>query len=100
MTVGAVVFDIGRVLIEWEPERFYDRTLGEERRRALFEAVPLHAMNERVDLGHPWEEEVASLAAAHLTGLLAAAGAMATDAAARAWLDAAPAYRGRERRTV
>lgn len=65
MTVQAVVFDIGRVLIEWEPERFYDRTYGEERRRALFAAVPLHAMNERVDLGHPWEEEVATLAQAH-----------------------------------
>ena len=65
MTVEAVVFDIGRVLIEWDPERFYDRVLGEERRRAFFDAVPIHAMNERVDLGHVWEEEVAALAAAH-----------------------------------
>jgi 2-haloacid dehalogenase len=65
MTVRAVVFDIGRVLIEWDPERFYDRTLGEERRRAFFAAVPIHAMNERVDLGAPWEEEVATLATAH-----------------------------------
>ena len=65
MTAHAVVFDIGRVLIEWEPERFYDRALGEERRRAFFAAVPIHAMNERVDLGAPWEEEVAALALAH-----------------------------------
>ena len=65
MTVEAVVFDIGRVLIEWEPERFYDRALGEERRRAFFAAVPIHAMNVRVDLGSPWEQEVAALAQAH-----------------------------------
>lgn len=24
MTIEAVVFDIGNVLIEWNPERFYD----------------------------------------------------------------------------
>lgn len=65
VTVRAVVFDIGRVLIEWEPERFYRAALGEERAREFFAAVPIHAMNERVDLGAPWEEEVAALALAH-----------------------------------
>nr|WP_037282519.1 HAD family phosphatase [Rubellimicrobium mesophilum] len=65
MTVQAVVFDIGNVLIEWNPERFYDATLGEERRRAMFEAVPILAMNERVDLGAVWADEVAALAARH-----------------------------------
>lgn len=65
MTIEAVVFEIGRVLIEWEPERFYDGVLGEERRRAFFAAVPIHDMNVRVDLGSPWEEEVAALALAH-----------------------------------
>ena len=63
--IQAVVFDIGRVLIEWEPERFYDRELGEERRRAFFDAVPIHAMNERVDLGNPWADSVAALAQEH-----------------------------------
>ena len=63
--IQAVVFDIGRVLIEWEPERFYDRELGEERRRAFFDAVPIHAMNERVDLGNPWADSVAALAQDH-----------------------------------
>ena len=65
MTIEAVVFDIGRVLIEWDPERFYDRAIGEERRRAFFAAVPVHDMNLRVDLGAPWAEEVAALAEAH-----------------------------------
>jgi 2-haloacid dehalogenase len=53
------------VLIEWDPERFYGRTLGEEQARAFFAEVPIHAMNERVDLGAPWQESVAALAAAH-----------------------------------
>ena len=65
MTVQAVVFDIGNVLIEWNPERFYDATLGEERRRALFAAVDLHGMNDRVDRGAVWAEEVAELATRH-----------------------------------
>ena len=65
MTVEAVVFDIGRVLIEWDPERFYDRMLGEERRRRFFATVPIHAMNERVDLGEVWAEAVAALAREH-----------------------------------
>ena len=51
MSVDAVVFDIGNVLIEWQPERYYDSIFGEPRRRALFEAVDLHAMNDRVDRG-------------------------------------------------
>jgi len=51
MTVDAVIFDIGNVLIEWQPERFYDRVIGEDRRRAIFDTVDLHKMNDRVDRG-------------------------------------------------
>lgn len=58
MTIKAVIFDIGNVLIEWQPERFYDSVIGTERRRAMFEAVDLHAMNELVDLGHHFTDTV------------------------------------------
>ncbi|MFK7867804.1 MAG: HAD-IA family hydrolase [Roseobacter sp.] len=51
MTPKAVIFDIGNVLIEWQPERFYDATIGPERRQAMFAEVDLHFMNERVDRG-------------------------------------------------
>ncbi|ALG89060.1 MULTISPECIES: HAD family hydrolase [Actibacterium] len=51
MTPEAVIFDIGNVLIEWQPERYYDSVVGEERRRAMFAAVDLHGMNDRVDRG-------------------------------------------------
>lgn len=54
MTVDAVIFDIGNVLIEWQPERFYDRVIGEQRRRAIFDTVDLHKMNDRVDRGEPF----------------------------------------------
>lgn len=62
MTIKAVVFDIGNVLIEWQPERFYDSVIGEDRRRAMFDAVDLHDMNERVDLGHPFTQTIYAMA--------------------------------------
>ncbi|WP_163847548.1 HAD-IA family hydrolase [Pseudooceanicola aestuarii] len=63
--VQAVVFDIGNVLIGWDPEGFYDARIGPENRRALFAAVDLHGMNERVDRGADMQIAVAALATAH-----------------------------------
>jgi 2-haloacid dehalogenase len=51
MTPKAVIFDIGNVLIEWQPERYFDQVIGEERRREMFANVDLHGMNDRVDGG-------------------------------------------------
>ncbi|WP_299651916.1 HAD-IA family hydrolase [uncultured Jannaschia sp.] len=56
--VEAVICDIGNVLIEWQPERFYDREFGEARRRAMFAAVDLHAMNDRIDQGEVFRDVV------------------------------------------
>jgi len=56
--IEAVIFDIGNVLIEWQPEQYYDRTIGEERRKQMFDEVDLHAMNELVDLGHNFTDTV------------------------------------------
>ena len=58
----AVIFDIGNVLIEWNPERYYDSQLGEAERRRLFAEVDLHAMNEEVDAGALFRETVYDLA--------------------------------------
>src|SRR5690606_30390271 len=49
----AVVFDIGNVLIEWQPEQFYDHAIGREARTRMFAEVDLHGMNEAVDRGAP-----------------------------------------------
>jgi 2-haloacid dehalogenase len=65
MTVRAVVFDIGKVLIGWDPEGFYDRVIGRERRDRLFAEVPLHPMNIGLDNGDPWLQSVTALADLH-----------------------------------
>ncbi len=65
MTVDAVVYDIGNVLIRWQPEEYYDARIGADRRRALFDAVDLHAMNARIDDGAPFRETVYATADAH-----------------------------------
>ena len=58
MTPEAVIFDIGNVLIEWQPERFYDAAIGPDRRKAMFAEVDLHGMNDKVDLGHHFTETI------------------------------------------
>jgi 2-haloacid dehalogenase len=65
MTIKAVVFDIGNVLIEWQPERFFDNVIGPDRRRAMFETVDLHAMNDKVDMGHHFTETIYATADAY-----------------------------------
>ena len=65
MNVKAVVFDIGNVLIEWHPERYFDRTIGPAERHALFAAVDLHAMNERIDLGEGFRDVIYAVAEAN-----------------------------------
>lgn len=63
--VEAVVFDIGKVLIEWDPEGFFDSAIGPAARRRLFAEVDLYAMNHRIDLGDGFHDTVAACAAAH-----------------------------------
>ncbi len=65
MIPKAVIFDIGNVLIEWNPERFYDATIGEARRRALFAEVDLHRMNDLIDEGALFRETIYDWADAH-----------------------------------
>ncbi len=61
----AVIFDIGNVLTRWQPEAFYDRVIGEERRRALFAEVDLHRMNDIVDEGALFRETIYDWADRH-----------------------------------
>lgn len=49
--IDAVVFDIGMVLVEWQPESFYQRHYGSEHTKKMFDACDLHAMNHLIDLG-------------------------------------------------
>ena len=61
----AVIFDIGNVLIGWQPEAFYDSRLGEARRRAFFDAVPIHDTNLEIDRGAPFLASLRALAGEH-----------------------------------
>lgn len=61
----AVVFDVGNVLIEWQPERFYDAEIGEARRRTMFEAVDIIGINERVDRGEHFTDTIYAAAEQH-----------------------------------
>lgn len=63
--IQAVVFDIGNVLIGWQPEEFYDRNIGRERRTQMFEAVPIGDYNDRSDLGEDMSAVMAEAAEAY-----------------------------------
>lgn len=65
MTINAVIFDIGNVLIEWQPERFFDATVGEGRRREMFAAIDLHGINDEVDRGANFRDTIYAAADAN-----------------------------------
>jgi 2-haloacid dehalogenase len=56
--VKAVIFDIGNVLIEWQPERFFDSVIGPARRKAMFAAIDLHGINDEVDRGGNFRDTI------------------------------------------
>lgn len=60
--INAVLFDIGNVLVGWNPFAVYDALIGPDRRRAFFDAVPMFQENERIDLGDDFTEVVQSIA--------------------------------------
>ncbi|MDX8352778.1 HAD family phosphatase [Cognatiyoonia sp. IB215182] len=63
--VQAVIFDIGNVLIEWQPERFYDSVIGPERRKAMFAEIDLHGINDVVDRGGNFRDTIYAAADAN-----------------------------------
>jgi 2-haloacid dehalogenase len=65
MQPEAVIFDIGNVLTSWQPEAFYDRVIGQDRRRRLFAEVDLHGMNALVDDGALFRETIYGWADRH-----------------------------------
>ena len=65
MTVDAVIFDIGNVLIEWQPEQRYDAMIGPKRRAAFFANVPFYDVMNRVDEGESLHDLIEATAKAY-----------------------------------
>ena len=57
-----IIFDIGRVLVEWEPVAFYEQEIGKERADAFFAAVPMFERHFRSDAGENFFEVIAETA--------------------------------------
>lgn len=60
-----MIFDIGNVLITWHPEKLYDTLITSDERRAMFAAVDLHQMNDKIDHGENWRDTVYETADAY-----------------------------------
>lgn len=66
MTIRHIVFDIGKVLIHYDPELPYRRIIPDAERRTWFLAnVCTSDWNLEQDRGRPWDEAEAELIAAH-----------------------------------
>lgn len=65
MKPEAVIFDIGNVLIEWNPERFYDSIMPRAERERMFAEVDLHGMNDAIDRGARFRETIYDWADRH-----------------------------------
>lgn len=60
-----VVFDIGNVLVEWDPRILYRRLFGNAERADWFVTTICTAWNHEQDRGRSWAEGVADLSARH-----------------------------------
>lgn len=65
MPIDAVVYDIGNVLIGWDPQPVYDRLIGPDRRARLFVETDLDAMNLDIDRGADFAARIRESAAAY-----------------------------------
>jgi len=66
MTIKAIIFDLGGVLLKWNPLALYQKHfphLSDAEIRAFFEEVNFSAWNLEQDRGRPFDEGVADLSA-------------------------------------
>ena len=65
-SIEVVIFDLGGVLIDWNPRYLYRQLFDEEAAMERFlSEICSPAWNERQDAGRPWHEAVADLIARH-----------------------------------
>jgi 2-haloacid dehalogenase len=65
-SVDDVVFDIGGVLLDWNPDYLYQELIPDAGQREHFlTAVATPEWNQQMDAGRPWAEAVAELTSLH-----------------------------------
>ena len=65
MKVEAVIFDIGNVLITWDPEGYYDRAIGPARRQTFFNSFDFYDLMNRMDAGAHFANTIEDAACAN-----------------------------------
>jgi 2-haloacid dehalogenase len=60
-----VVFDLGGVLVDWDPRHLYRRLMPEDEIEPFLDEIGFHEWNRSQDAGRGWAEAVAELAATH-----------------------------------
>lgn len=65
MTVDTVVFDLGNVLVRWDPTLPFAGRLTDDEVHRFFADVDFAALNLRQDAGRPWAEACAEVARTH-----------------------------------
>lgn len=64
--IDTIIFDLGGVLIDWNPRHLYRKLISDEERMEFFlENICVHEWNEQHDAGRPVAEGMAELAARH-----------------------------------
>jgi 2-haloacid dehalogenase len=58
MTIGTVVFDLGGVLIEWDPRHLYRQLLPDDEVEGFLEEIGFAEWNHRQDAGRAWSDAV------------------------------------------
>lgn len=62
-TPTAVVFDLGQVLIGWDPNRVWSRTMSAEQIAEFTETIDFRSLNHSLDAGRPFAEAHAQVRA-------------------------------------
>jgi 2-haloacid dehalogenase len=63
--ITAVVFDLGGVLIDWDPRYLYRKLMTDGEVEGFLEEIGFRDWNHAQDAGAPWDDAVEALAARH-----------------------------------